>query len=152
MDYFYVGNHFGSVGLQDIYLKLKYKTGKFWIGADVHLFSAANDVLDGFKVQEDVSAAVAAGTPVSDVNTLQTMNSSFGTEVDLSGGFNLSKGVALKAGYSVMFATETLAYLKGTTYANGNANTGQGRVDEMSSWGWLMIIIKPKFIEKKDKK
>ena len=146
MDYFYVGNHGESVGLQDIYFKLKYKAEKFWIGTDVHLFSAANDVLDGFKIQQDIDAAIAAGTAVSDVDQLQAMNSSFGTEIDLTFGFNLSKGVAFKGGYSMMLATETLAYLKGTTDYQG-----QGYTDATSSWGWAMIVIKPNFTEKKDK-
>jgi len=168
MDYFYVGNHGGSVGLQDIYLKLKYKTDKFWVGADVHMFSAANDVWDGFKYGQDniaattvlsdelVAATTQAGIDAATAKydaftetkyTDYTMSSSFGTEIDLSFGFNLSKGVAFKGGYSVMMATETLAYLKGTTDYQG-----QGYTDELSSWGWAMIIIKPNFTEKKEVK
>lgn len=167
MDYFYVGNHGGSVGLQDIYFKLKYKAEKFWVGADVHMFSAANDVWDGFKYGQDNIAAtqvltdeLIAATTVAQVDaatakydaftetkyTDYTMSSSFGTEIDLSLGFNLSKGVAFKGGYSMMLATETLAYLKGTTDYQG-----QGYTDATSSWGWAMIIIKPNFTEKKDK-
>ncbi|MGB0882676.1 MAG: hypothetical protein ACPGSO_06955 [Vicingaceae bacterium] len=167
MDYFYVGNHGGSVGLQDIYFKLKYKADKFWVGADVHMFSAANDVWDGFKYgQDDIAATEVLTTELAAASTQAefdaatakydaftetkytdyTMSSSFGTEIDLTFGFNLSKGVAFKGGYSVMMATETLAYLKGTTDYQG-----QGYTDELSSWGWAMIIIKPNFTEKKDK-
>ena len=144
MDYFYVGNHNGSVGLQDVYINAKYKAEKFWVAGAVHMFSAAEDVKDGFKIQQDNAAAIAAGTPISDVDQYQTMDAAFGTEIDLSFGFNLSKGVAFKGGYSVMMATETLAYLKGTTDYQG-----QGYTDELSSWGWAMIIIKPNFTEKK---
>ena len=57
MDYFYVGNHGGSVGLQDIFLKLNYKAEKFSVGADVHLFSAANDVWDEYKYNTDLNDA-----------------------------------------------------------------------------------------------
>lgn len=147
MDYFYVGNHAGSVGLQDIYFKLKYKADKFWVGTDVHLFSATADVRDGFKVQEDIAAAIVAGTPVADVNQLQAMSAGLGTEIDVTFGFNLSKGVAFKGGYSHMLATETMTYLRGVTdYA------GQGRTDQTNNWGWAMIIIKPKFITPAEKK
>jgi len=153
MDYFYVGNHNGNVGLQDIYFKVKYKTEKFWVGVDVHMFSAANDVWDGYKYNTDLTEAMTNGT-AADVTAVQdkkytsyTMSASFGTEIDLTFGFNLAKGVVFKGGYSTMLATETLAYLKGTVDYDG-----QGRVDENSSWGWAMIIIKPNFLEKKDKK
>lgn len=165
MDYFYVGNHVGSVGLQDIYLKMKYKGEKFWVGATVHMFSAANDVWDGYKYGKDDIAAnivlsdeLTAATTQAEIDaannkydaftntkyTDYTMATGLGTEIDLSFGFNLSKGVAFKAGYSTMLATETLAYLK-----NVKDYDGQGRVDENSSWGWAMIIIKPNFTEKK---
>ena len=168
MDYFYVGNHIGSVGLQDIYLKLNFKAEKFWVGVDAHMFSAANDVWDGYKFNTALNDAtqaqtdlIATGTAtqaqldaaqlvIDGVNdtkyTSNTMSAGLGTEIDLTFGFNLAKGVAFKGGYSMMMGTETLAYIKGTTYANGNTNTGQGRTDQNSSWGWAMIIIKPSFI------
>ncbi|MBL4593996.1 MAG: hypothetical protein JKX68_09300 [Flavobacteriales bacterium] len=167
MDYFYVGNHVGNVGLQDINLKLKFKAEKFWVAAAVHMFSAANDVWDGYKYATDDAAAnvvlgdeLSAATTQAEIDaatakydaftdtkyTAYTMSAGLGTEIDLTFGFNLSKGVAFKGGYSVMMATETLAYLKGTTYANGDTNSGQGRVDQNSSWGWAMIIVKPTFI------
>jgi hypothetical protein len=170
MDYFYVGNYIGSVGLQDIYLGGKYKGDKFWVGATAHMFMAANDVWDGFKYGQDLTAITKAQTDLiaaggatqaqldaaqADVDgvmnkkyTNYTMSSSLGTEIDLTFGFNLAKGVVFKGGYSMMIATETLAYLKGTTDYQG-----QGRTDQNSSWAWAMIIIKPKFITgEKDKK
>ncbi len=168
MDYFYVGNHIGSVGLQDIYVKAKYKGEKFWIAATAHIFSSAEDVWDGFKYGKDLTVAnttltndLIAATNQAEIDaanakfnsftntkyTDYTMSAGLGTEIDLTLGFNLSKGVAFKAGYSMMFATETLAFLKGTTNYEG-----QGNIDETSSWGWAMIIIKPNFTEKKSKK
>jgi len=45
-----------------------------------------------------------------------------------------------------MLATETLAYVKGTTDYQG-----QGYTDATSSWGWAMITIKPQFISEKKK-
>jgi hypothetical protein len=72
------------------------------------------------------------------------MNSSLGAEIDITCGFELSKGVKLKAGYSQMLGTKTLATLKGVTdYQH------EGRIDETSNWGWLMLIVKPVFIGSK---
>jgi Alginate export len=167
MDYFYVGNWTkptDNVGLQDIIFRLKYKAEKFWIGADVHMFSAANDVWDGYKFSDDINTQnniiadpnstatqiTAAANEITAINdkkyTDYTMSAGLGTEIDLTFGFNLAKGVAFKGGYSVMMGTETLAYLKGTTYGGNNTNAGQGRTDQNSSWGWAMIIVKPSFI------
>ena len=168
MDYFYVGNHVGSVGLTDIHLNLKYKGEKFWVAGAVHMFAAANDVWDGYKYNTDDVAAnltltneLAAASNQAEIDaalakydgftatkyTDYTMSAGLGTEIDLTFGFNLSKGVAFKGGYSTMLATETLAYLKNTVDYNG-----QGRTDQTSSWGWAMIIIKPNFTEKLAKK
>lgn len=150
MDYFYVGNHVGNVGLSDIFVRAKYKAKKFWIGADVHMFSAANDVWDGFKYNQDLANATTPAeiTAVQDSKyTSYTMSAGFGTEIDLTFGFNLAKGVAFKGGYSTMLATETLAAVKGVTDYQGQGYTG-----ETNSWGWAMIIIKPKFITGEEKK
>ena len=112
MDYFYVGNHIGSVGLQDIFLQLNAKAEKFTAGMHAHYFMAAADVADP-------------------TNPAEAMSNGLGTEIDLFVGFNLSKGVAFKAGYSQMFGTETMEALKG------------GSKDETSNWGYAMVIFKP---------
>ncbi|MCB9195510.1 MAG: hypothetical protein H6598_04735 [Flavobacteriales bacterium] len=142
MDYFYVGNHSGSVGLQDIFAKLAFKKEKHSVGLDFHMFSAANDVLDGYKVADDLANASDPTT----VDLLQKMNRSLGMEFDLSFGTQLSEGVTLKAGYSQMIGTETLAYIKGVTDYKG-----QGRTDQISNWGYVMIIVKPKFFSTESK-
>ena len=169
MDYFYVGNHINSVGLQDIFFGLKYKSEKFWVAADGHLFAATTDVWDGYKFGKelaDANKALAAATTQAQIDAANAtivsindkkytgykMESNLGTEIDLTFGFNLSKGVDLQAGYSVMIDTETLSYLKGVKYAANNVNAGQGRTDQMNSWGWLMITFKPKFITGEEKK
>ncbi|PCJ81684.1 MAG: hypothetical protein COA49_04020 [Bacteroidetes bacterium] len=145
MDYFYVGNHVGNVGLRDVYMKLKHKKDNYWYGLDVHAFSAANEVLDGFKIDQENQIALATIGNISGVDQLQTMPSYFGTEFDFTFGTDISKGVVLKAGYSVMLATETLAYVKGVVNYEG-----QGRVSQNNNWGWLMIIIKPDFLSQNE--
>lgn len=152
MDYYFVGNHIGSVGLNDIFFGLKYKSEKFWVAVDAHMFSAAADVWDGYKVGKDNAAAMLAVGNTNGVDQYQTMNSSLGTEIDFTWGFNLSKGVDVQAGYSIMLATETQAYLNNRTYKVNNLNAGQGRIDQMNSWGWVMVTFKPKFITGEEKK
>lgn len=120
IDYFYVGNHNGSVGLQDIFLKIKYKADKYFIGADLHIFSAANDILDNKELAKS--------------GKYTAMSKGLGTEIDLTCGYNIAKDVALKAGYSQMFGTNSLVALKG------------GKTDVISNWGWLMLVIKPQFL------
>ena len=120
MDYFYVGNHGGSVGLQDLFLKLKLTPEKFMLGVDAHFFSAAADVLDVDKF--------------TNTGEYTAMSSGLGTEIDVYGGFKLAKGVAFKAGYSQMMGSATMEAIKG------------GSSDESSNWGWAMIIVKPSFI------
>lgn len=117
MDYFYVGNHGGSVGLNDIYATVKYKKEKLSGGLTVHFFSANGSVAD----PDDAT---------------KKMDNKIGTELDLSIGYTLTKGVSFAAGYSQMFGTETLEAL-----IDGNA-------DETNNWAWVMFTFKPNFIKK----
>ena len=128
MDYYFVGNHSNSVGLQDIYLKLKYKSGKWNFGLDFHRFLTAADVLDGKHL-------AATGQ-------YKAMNSSLGSEVDFTLGYNLPGGVALQAGYSHYFPTETLGIIKNVTDWKGD-----GRTDQISNWAYIMITFKPNFMK-----
>lgn len=94
MDYFYAGNHANTVGLQDIFLKLVAKKDKLNAGIDVHLFSAAADILN----PDDLS---------------KTLSNDLGQEVDTYIGYKLSPEVTLNLGYSQYFTTESLHALKG---------------------------------------
>jgi len=172
MDQFYVGGQHGNVGLQDINVKLKYKAEKFWVAAAVHMFAATGDVWDGYKFGKDDAAAnvvltdeLAAATTQAQTDAAQAkydafadtkytafdMEKSLGTEIDLTFGFNLAKGVAFKGGYSMMLATETLSYLKNVKHTTGD-NIGQGRTDQTNNWAWAMLVFKPKFITGEAKK
>jgi hypothetical protein len=91
MDYFYVGNHKNSVGLQDAFLKLGYAVNKWQFALLPHVFNAANTVLD------------ASGNE---------MNNYLGTEVDFTFGCSVHKFVNITGGYSQMFATDTMQRLK----------------------------------------
>ena len=111
MDYFYVGNHMNSVGLNDIYLKYQYAKNKISCGANIHYFMSAG------KLAEDASNGL-------------------GTELDLFFTYKAHKMAALSAGFSTMFATESMQLLKG-----GDHTTGQ-------YWGYVMLAVTPTFINK----
>jgi len=102
MDYFYVGNHVGSVGLQDIYGGLNYSKDKISFGSAIHIFSAAAD-LYGVDGKQDAY---------------------LGTEIDLSFGYKYSKSVTFKMGYSQMFASDSMEVLKGVNDAEKAACWG----------------------------
>lgn len=115
MDYFYLGNHINSVGLQDIYFSLNFKPPKVTLRSDLHFFSSAEDVsnpLDG-----------------------TAMDKGLGVEWDLVLGAKLVNGANVNLGYSQMFATSTMEALK---LKGGNKGKTQ-------YWGWLMITVKPQF-------
>ena len=118
MDYFYVGNHGGNVGLQDIYANAKYKVKNVTLMAHVHMFSTAADLID-----QNGDVADAA----------------LGTEIDLVCAYKVNDIASVKLGYSHMLATETMELLKGSI---------PGAMDEMNNWAWLMISVKPRFLNK----
>ncbi len=115
MDYFYVGNHVGSVGLIDVNAGVNYAKDKFSFGMALHLFSAQADLYDVGKKADAY----------------------LGTEMDLSCGYKYSKDVTFKAGYSQMFASDTMELLK------------SGDKSEMQNWAWVMVVFKPKFFSSK---
>ena len=102
MDYFYVGNGFGNVGLQDYYLTLKTQTLPINFGLMPHYFMSAADVADP-------------------KNPTQALNKYLGTEIDFFFSFNIVENMKFVGGYSQMFATESLRALKGAeTQATNN--------------------------------
>ncbi len=121
MDYFYAGSAHGNVGLSDIYLKTKYKAGKWWVAIDVHQFIAGADVLDKKELAQ--------------TGEYKAMDSNLGTEIDLTYVYNLSGNFSIQAGYSHLFATETLEAIKG------------GKYSETQNWTYLMLNFKPNFLK-----
>lgn len=89
MDYFYMGNHFNTVGLNDYYLKNTFylsKTDNIYLG--IHYFSANKDL-------------------ASDTDKY------LGTEIDLLYTKKVSKQFLLNVGYSQMFASRGMDIVKG---------------------------------------
>ncbi|SHF24417.1 Alginate export [Mariniphaga anaerophila] len=110
MDYFYVGNHINSVGLNDIYIRYKYKKDKLGFEGHLHYFSSAGKISDSAKKY-------------------------LGTELDLGVSYAVHPGAVISAGWSVMFAGESMELLK-----EGNHETGQ-------HWGYIMLSVTPVFLK-----
>ncbi len=110
MDYFYVGNHINSVGLQDAYLKYGYSLDKVKLNADLHYFASAG------KIAQDAKKYL-------------------GTELDMSVAWAVQPMATISAGWSVMFAGESMELLKG-----GDHTVGQ-------QWGYIMLTVTPAFIK-----
>lgn len=127
MDYFYVGNHGKSVGLQDIYFKAKYTSPKFYIGGDFHAFLSAAAVYDKKQLENDPTLTFADQTKAG--------GSYLGSEIDLYLGFPITKGVDFKMGHSTMFGTESMEALKG------------GDRKQFTNWAYMQVVIKPTFFD-----
>ena len=154
MDYFYVGDSHGNVGLQDLYLRMKYKKDKWNVGLDAHIFltGIGVEVPDGIRYNSALSEATTQAE-IDEVKTSQytdyLLGSVLGTELDFSFTYKLKKSVTLKVGYAQLFASETLASLKGTIYTSG-ADSGRGRTDQINNWGYIMFVFKPTLFKSKE--
>ena len=91
MDYFFVGNHIGSVGLNDVYLKYSFSKNKIGINADLHYFGAA--------------AKISAESPQY-----------LGTELDISVSWLVQPAAKISGGFSRMFAGKSMQTIKGGDY------------------------------------
>ncbi|MCV9388173.1 alginate export family protein [Reichenbachiella ulvae] len=122
MDYFYVGNG-NRGGLQDIFLKTKFKVAGGALLGHLHYFMSASDVtaLDGTG----------------------TADKGLGTEIDLVYVKKLADGVTWKLGYSHMFETESM--LASKTGVSGMTYTTSSEIGT-NNWIWTQLIFKPKFL------
>ena len=100
MDYFYVGNHANSVGLNDITVKLDFPIKKVNLSLAPHFFSAPNKIYSG-SVEQDAY---------------------LGTEIDLTAVYKVDKNITIIGGYSQMFASDSMVVLKGGTGLNDTIN------------------------------
>ena len=110
MDYFYVGNHLNTVGLNDYYFKWACSRFKNiqW-NLHIHYFGA------NAKLPNDA-------------------NRYLGTEVDFDLTYTVNPFTKITAGYSHMFAAESMELVKPT-----------GSHKATQNWAYLMIAVTPKF-------
>jgi len=130
MDYFYVGNahsQFGNnAGLIDFHLKSKLTfKEKNNLMVAIHHFMSPVDVIDR--------------------TNNEALDASLGTEVDLTYSRKLTKGVSAFAGYSHMFATESLEELK-----LNDAELIAGSSD-FQGWFWLGMNFSAELFNKSKK-
>jgi len=125
MDYFYVGNHGGNVGLVDIYVPLNLKVNKLNFGIIPHYFISA----------ATVSIYEGAGG-------WRDYSNGLGTEIDFKITYPIVKNVVIAGGYSQMFATKTMHVIKYPDSISGDYNKNT------NNWGWVMVTFNPTFFTK----
>ncbi|HEY0655630.1 MAG TPA: alginate export family protein [Chryseosolibacter sp.] len=114
MDYFYVADGFGSNGLIDLYLKNKFHAREnLFCTLDVHHFSLPGAVTD---------------------ESGATLTKTLGTELDFIFNYGLTRQINFEAGYCTLFASPTLASPRVKNVP---------RADNLATWAYLMIAIKP---------
>lgn len=122
MDYFYVGNHINSVGLNDAFIGISWKKDQVTLGCRYHYFLAAADVLD----LDEFSSS----------GQYKAMNSGLGFELDTWAAYKFSDDLMFKAGISGMFDSKTMRSLKG------------GNPGASNYWAYMMFIFKPTIFKK----
>lgn len=103
MDYFYVGNGHGNLGLNDLYAKVRYHAEYHRLQFDVHRFASAAELAD-------------AGNDFA-------RGSLFGWEFDVAYAYQLAATCRLQVGYSYMRCADALRAAKGIA-AGKNATWG----------------------------
>jgi hypothetical protein len=123
MDYFYVGNPHSqqgkTIGIQDFYIRSKFNfSPKTSLTTEVHHFLSPVKIIDP-------------------ENSNNYLSRTLGSEVDLVLQHAFHKDFIAHLGYSQMFATFSLADIKG------------GDHNQQNIWGWLMLTFKPELFNSK---
>lgn len=127
MDYFYVGNHAGNVGLVDIYLPLKLTVKKFTFTLTTHYL---------------MSAATVSTPVTAEFTTWLEYSNGLGTEIDFAVNWAVTNSVVISGGYSQMFATETMQAVKYPKEVSADY------YQNTNNWAWVMLTFKPTFFSK----
>ncbi|MBC7409965.1 MAG: alginate export family protein [Arcicella sp.] len=120
MDYFYVGTNSPAGGLNNGYVKAKYTSNNLSVGVDYHSFALNKATIKG------------DGT---------LLGTDLGNEIDFLLNYNMNKFTTLELGYSVMMATDNMAFAKGQATTDITAKN----FDKTGTWLYLMINIRPDF-------
>ena len=114
LDYFTnIPAHTKEGGLVNPYINLVYNLKEtINLKADYHYFALQNKLVD---------------------ENNHVIDRYLGSEIDLSLQYFISKQADVQFGYSTMFATKSMEFLKGGSYK------------EPIHWGWVMLTVKPVF-------
>jgi len=126
MDYFYVANAFQKTDAGGTVVSP---------GLYNYFFKIKYKPKDNLTLTLDLHQ-FDAGNRVSDGKG-GTMKKDLGSEVDFVVNYGLTRAVSFELGYSMMSGSSTLAALKGVTNAELDPQ-----------WAYLMIILRPNFLEK----
>jgi hypothetical protein len=119
MDYFYVADGFGTSGLTNTYLRVKYKAkDNLTLSLDAHLFTLPNAVLNESNV---------------------AMDKKLGQEFDLIFNYTMTKMITMEGGYCAFFGSDTLSSAKVKNVKNA---------DRSANWAYVMVSIKPEIFIK----
>ena len=118
MDYFYVSSPHKNTGLWDSYINASYKpSANTTYQLTLHHFEAPGKIID-YKGKK--------------------ANSVLGNEADLSFQHQLHSGIKISGGYSQMFTTTSMKYVKNIP-DNQNMKSAQ-------NWMWLSLNINPEIL------
>ena len=62
---------------------------------------------------------------------LHDLNRTLGHSIDRQASYRFTKDISLKAGYTLMYGTETMDRLK------------QGNTTKSARWGWFSLVVSP---------
>ena len=71
------------------------------------------------------------------VTKIDNLNRTLGHSIDLQAGYQFTKDISLNVGYTLMFGTETMYFLK------------QGNESKRARWGWFSLNISPSLFSTK---
>lgn len=118
MDYFYVSSPHKNVGLWDSYINTSYKSSaNTTYQLALHHFEAAGKIIDYKKKKAEAT---------------------LGHEIDLSFQHQIFNDVKLTGGYSQIFNTNSMKYVKGIVENQ--------KMKPTQNWIWLSINIQPEIL------
>lgn len=138
MDYFGYGA-IPTNGINDVNVKASFKPcGKFDANIAVHWLSTSNKIKDYLKDHAGLYVCPVKALPAEQQELIRNYYGSehrfmpsLGGELDLEASYRPWKYITLRAGYSMMVATETICVFKG-------ADAGK-----FHNWGWLSFDLNP---------
>ena len=124
-------NTIPSYGLNDAYAKIDYKCcPKLDLSLAVHWFITGRRINDYLKDPIEHLTDPDKILIMRRYNGKHRFSQNLGHEIDLQANYTPWKNVTVQAGFSVMLASETMQFIKGTT-------------DDLQKWGWVSVNINP---------
>ena len=126
-------------GLNDLSAKVDYtlygRSHKYW-GPKLDLSLTAHWFITGRRINNYLKDPVEELTDPEKILIMRKYNGkhrfsqNLGQEIDLQVKYRPWKSVTIQAGFSVMLASETMQFIKGST-------------DDLQKWGWVSLNINP---------